>query len=771
MSIHGSMFAGAAARLSLPGLTPGRGASASFAARLGLSPSGRYVTRFVGGIVIAMLLAVIAFPAPARAQTITISSVTTSPASVQAGQTVTFTATMTANENLSNYPVLFSLMAPGASAGTNTMQGLDWATFTAGKSVSEAYRWTVPAGTKVGTYTLYVAVYNPAWSVKYAQTTATLAITAAGVTGAPTDMEPPVVSGTAQVGDLLASTTGTWTGAVSYAYQWAGNGAKIAGATAATYAPVSSDTGHTLTSTVTATGSSSATASATSAPTVPIVAASSSQGGSKGVAFTALHTYFMSPTGSDSNNGLTAATAWATANHAVKCGDVIIAAAGSYNTSLPGEGFGAVSNCPSASGGIDGTGGIYFATLLCGGTYVGACTITEPNKTAFEPTSNWAIEGWQVSGIGAGYTAFMPYACTSGTVLHHIALINDISFNLGQAYGTNDCGMSGAGKTSPGSDYVAVIGNIAQNAAQNTICLAAIDGVGVARYDAIPGTHIYFYGNFAWANLVRCNTDGEAFMFDTLDGNGFAGTAIMANNIAWDSERYGIQVYDQNINSNAPTVKLYNNTLFDNNNDTSGTARAVVGEINIQNSTGSPFLWTISSYNNISKPNFATNASGEYVYSELVNAGGSNVTVGGSNSQNIFKGKQTACYGTTCDPGFNVVSYASGPLGTNTYSDPLFTNTSDLLSNRNGAPNCSSFANVTACMGWNANTSTLTPDTPIYDLTPAASGVSKKGYQLPSTTCAANADYPAWLKGVVYLQWNGSSLTENSDLVTKPCNM
>ena len=44
------------------------------------------------------------------------------------------------------------------------------------------------------------------------------------------------------------------------------------------------------------------------------------------VPFVALHTYYMSPTGSDSNNGLTVATAWATPNHAVNCGDVIIAA-------------------------------------------------------------------------------------------------------------------------------------------------------------------------------------------------------------------------------------------------------------------------------------------------------------------------------------------------------------------------------------------------------------------------------------------------------------
>ena len=71
----------------------------------------------------------------------------------------------------------------------------------------------------------------------------------------------------------------------------------------------------------------------------------------------------MSPTGSDSNNGLTAATAWATPNHAVNCGDVIIAAAGIYPVQ---PNWGTVSNCPSTSGGIDGKGGVYFASVLCG---------------------------------------------------------------------------------------------------------------------------------------------------------------------------------------------------------------------------------------------------------------------------------------------------------------------------------------------------------------------------------------------------------------------
>jgi len=50
--------------------------------------------------------------------------------------------------------------------------------------------------------------------------------------------------------------------------------------------------------------------------------------------FTALHTYYISPTGSDSNNGTSAATPWLTPNHSVVCGDVIIAAAAAWSAPL-----------------------------------------------------------------------------------------------------------------------------------------------------------------------------------------------------------------------------------------------------------------------------------------------------------------------------------------------------------------------------------------------------------------------------------------------------
>ena len=275
MRIYSVMFGSATVPLSLPSLTIRRGAAASFAAGLGLAGSGRHVARFVEIIVFAILLALMALPAPARAQTFTISSVTASPATVQPGQTVTFSATITASQNASNYPVEFSLVFNGQ----NVTQKVFYLTFQAGAISVQAYSWTVPAGTGAGTYSMEVAVFNPTWSSMLAMKSAALTIAAAtvgsGAAGAPVLLQVPVVSGTAQVGKVLASTTGTWTGATSFAYQWSGNKAPIAGATAATYIPVSSDVGHTLTSTVVATGSSGAKSSATSAATVPIVAASS----------------------------------------------------------------------------------------------------------------------------------------------------------------------------------------------------------------------------------------------------------------------------------------------------------------------------------------------------------------------------------------------------------------------------------------------------------------------------------------------------------------
>lgn len=89
---------------------------------------------------------------------------------------------------------------------------------------------------------------------------------------APVNTALPTITGTAQVGETLTSTTGTWTGnpTPTYARQWKADGANIAGATAPTYVPVVGDVGKAITVTVTA-ANSVGNANATSAATAAVV--------------------------------------------------------------------------------------------------------------------------------------------------------------------------------------------------------------------------------------------------------------------------------------------------------------------------------------------------------------------------------------------------------------------------------------------------------------------------------------------------------------------
>jgi hypothetical protein len=82
----------------------------------------------------------------------------------------------------------------------------------------------------------------------------------------PTNISPPVISGTPQVGQTLTASDGTWTGSpTSFADQWLLGGSPISGATGATFVPVTADIGGLISVQVTATnanGSSSATSAA-----------------------------------------------------------------------------------------------------------------------------------------------------------------------------------------------------------------------------------------------------------------------------------------------------------------------------------------------------------------------------------------------------------------------------------------------------------------------------------------------------------------------------
>ena len=103
---------------------------------------------------------------------------------------------------------------------------------------------------------------------------------------APSNTQPPVVSGTPEVGKNLTTTNGTWSGTtpLTFSYQWrrcdktGGSCANISGATDNTYPVQGADGGHTLRVAVTA-KNSDGTDNATSVPTAVIAAAPVSNNG------------------------------------------------------------------------------------------------------------------------------------------------------------------------------------------------------------------------------------------------------------------------------------------------------------------------------------------------------------------------------------------------------------------------------------------------------------------------------------------------------------
>jgi hypothetical protein len=78
---------------------------------------------------------------------------------------------------------------------------------------------------------------------------------------APVNTVAPAITGTAQEGQTLTCSTGTWSGSPTYTYQWKRNGSNIGSATNSTYLLVTADVGQSILCTVTATnalGSSNA---------------------------------------------------------------------------------------------------------------------------------------------------------------------------------------------------------------------------------------------------------------------------------------------------------------------------------------------------------------------------------------------------------------------------------------------------------------------------------------------------------------------------------
>jgi len=99
-----------------------------------------------------------------------------------------------------------------------------------------------------------------------------VAVIVAKAVSTPLNTVRPTITGTAQVGQTLTSTTGTWKGTGNtYARRWTADNVTIPAATGVTYVPVIGDIGKLIRVVVSATNTNG-TADATSNPTAAVIA-------------------------------------------------------------------------------------------------------------------------------------------------------------------------------------------------------------------------------------------------------------------------------------------------------------------------------------------------------------------------------------------------------------------------------------------------------------------------------------------------------------------
>lgn len=168
-----------------------------------------------------------------------------------------------------------------------------------------------------------------------------------GTSSMPQNTAAPTVSGTAQAGNTLSASVGTWTNSpTSYSYQWqqcdgSGSGCSpVSGATSATLALTSSQVGSTLRVMVTASNASGSASASSSATSAVSAAASGTPGAGVGTSLPSRlprssgsgGTFYVDGSkGSDSNAG-SAAAPWKTINKAL----ATVPTSGSIINVLPG---------------------------------------------------------------------------------------------------------------------------------------------------------------------------------------------------------------------------------------------------------------------------------------------------------------------------------------------------------------------------------------------------------------------------------------------------
>lgn len=430
-----------------------------------------------------------------------------------------------------------------------------------------------------------------------------------------------------------------------------------------------------------------------------------------GTAFAHATTYYLSPSGNDSNNGLSGAYSWASPNHSLNCGDVIIGAAGWYSNANFYTGKWGHVNCPANNN---------VAWLKCG-TFDTCKIYASGNQGMWVDKSYWGVQGWEV-GTNANDTygtCFLAAPNWSNPVtIHHIIFANDIANGCAQS------GFAAINRGYAGVDYFTVIGSVAFNAAQGSnTCASGISVLQPVQSDTAAGTHIYVAGNFSYANMEPnvCNggspTDGEGIIFDNFDGHqsgiaSYWSQAVAFSNIVIGNGSKGVEVNGNQAGAYHASIWLNQNTVWGNNAAANQTWLGCA-EISVVSSKN------VHSFGNLASTKSATGCGGNQIYAMAVAAGDGSDTADnnfafGYNGNNTFVW-DVGSFFWNGDNHFNI--------------SPAFR-----YPNVPGSPNCGGTANVAACMASLVN-----------DFAPTSANSINYGYQKPLSYSVADPLFPRWL--------------------------
>ena len=634
----------------------------------------------------------------------------TAPASISAAQTVTVTAISVADSTKSATAIISLTPPVGVS--------LTPATVTLGQSQSQSFAASVANTSNTAvTWSLSPAVgaisagglYTAPASIPSAQTVTVTATSVADSTksaSASVSLAPPV---------SVALTPGTVTLAPSQTQMFT---ASVAGTsnTAVTWS-LSPAVGS-----ITAAGLYTAPATVPYPNSVTITATSvadPTKSASVGVTIVPLvgTTYYLAPAaagGKDSNSGLSPGAPWLTPNHAVNCGDVITAAAGTYRGLNFNYGDWGDVTCPAGFG---------VAWVVC--SAFDECKVTGDGYGIVIDHSYWGIQGFEVTTTMAHAACFQATPNYASPIeIHHIIFANNIA-NRCQASGFSAVNQT----TTAGVDYIAILGNITYNASLSSAeCYSGISIYQPIQLDSLPGTHIYVAGNLSSGNFEPnpcaggIPTDGDGIIFDAFDGdqgefpNPYRAQAVADNNLLVANGGRGLQVF-ANSTGTSPFASIYlrHNTMWGNNGDQNQTS-ILCGELLFDSA------FTSQAFLNLAATNKVTGCGTNPISAYYVHKGNGSDFV----YQNWGYAVSGVADGVASSTGFSYDPNNIFGINPN-FADPVAPS----------LPNCGGYASVPACMA-----------SVIANFTPTNTAALTYGYQIPSVTPIYDPLFPQWLCNV-----------------------